>query len=111
MVMKADVTLSFLTHFNESDKSDRNYHGNVFIDSQVNPVYKFAMGPAGQQLGTDLNSLPASLKAIDARVGIIMGNKTLDPWFSLLIPGVDDGKVSVESAKLEEMQNVHMKEL
>ncbi len=68
-------------------------------------MYKLAMGPAGQQLGTDSNSLPGSMKAIDACVGIITGNKTLDPWFSPLIPGVDDGKVSVESAKLEEMSD------
>lgn len=68
-------------------------------------VYKLAMGPAGQQLGTDSNSLPGSMKAIDASVGIITGNKTLDPWFSPLIPGEDDGKVSVESAKLQEMSD------
>ncbi len=68
-------------------------------------VYKLVMGPAGQQLGTDQNSLPGSMKTIDARVGIITGNKTLDPWFSPLIPGEDDGKVSVESAKLKEMSD------
>ncbi len=68
-------------------------------------VYKLAMGPAGQQLGTDSNSLPKSMRSIDANVGIITGNKTLDPWFSPLIPGADDGKVSVESAKLEEMSD------
>ena len=68
-------------------------------------VYKLAMGPAGQQLGTDSNSLPKLMRSIDANVGIITGNKTLDPWFSPLIPGVDDGKVSVESAKLEEMSD------
>ncbi len=68
-------------------------------------VYKLVMGPAGQQLGTDSNSLPGSMKAIDAHVGIITGNKTLDPWFSPLIPGEDDGKVSVESAKLLEMSD------
>ncbi|MHC4453657.1 MAG: esterase/lipase family protein [Planctomycetota bacterium] len=68
-------------------------------------VYKLAMGPAGQQLGTDSNSLPKSMRSIEANVGIITGNKTLDPWFSPLIPGADDGKVSVESAKLEEMSD------
>jgi hypothetical protein len=45
------------------------------------------------------------MKAIDACVGIITGNKTFDPWFSPLIPGEDDGKVSVESAKLQEMSD------
>jgi pimeloyl-ACP methyl ester carboxylesterase len=68
-------------------------------------IYKLVMGPAGQQLGTDSSSLPGSMKAIDACVGIITGNKTFDPWFSPLIPGEDDGKVSVESAKLQEMSD------
>ncbi len=68
-------------------------------------VYKLAMGPAGQQLGTDSKSLPKSMMPVDAKIGIITGNKTLDPWFSPLIPGADDGKVSVESAKLQEMSD------
>ncbi|MEE9355708.1 MAG: hypothetical protein V3U75_08990, partial [Methylococcaceae bacterium] len=33
------------------------------------------------------------------------GRSTIEPWFSQLIPGEDDGKVSVASAKLEEMQD------
>ncbi len=68
-------------------------------------MYKLTMGPAGQQLGTGPNSLPKTMRPIGANVGIITGNKTLDPWFSPLIPGADDGKVSVESAKLDEMSD------
>ena len=68
-------------------------------------VYKLVMGPAGQQLGTGPNSLPNSMGSIEANLGIITGNKTLDPWFSPLIPGADDGKVSVESARLKEMSD------
>jgi triacylglycerol lipase len=66
-------------------------------------LYQWMMGPAGQQLGTDANSLPNTLRRIEATVGIITGNSTSDPWFSPFIPGEDDGKVSVESARLEEM--------
>ncbi len=66
-------------------------------------LYQWMMGPAGQQLGTDANSLPNTLDRIDATVGIITGNSTSDPWFSPFIPGEDDGKVSVKSARLEEM--------
>ena len=66
-------------------------------------VYQWMMGPAGQQLGTDTKSLPNTLDRIDATVGIITGKSSSDPWFSPFIPGEDDGKVSVQSAKLEEM--------
>ncbi len=65
-------------------------------------LYKWSTGPAGQQLGTTANDLPNRLQAIDAEVGIITGDATIEPWFSMLIEGEDDGKVSIESAKLKE---------
>ena len=68
-------------------------------------VYQWMMGPAGQQLGTGANSLPNTLSKIDATIGIITGKSSSDPWFSPFIPGEDDGKVSVQSAKLEEMSD------
>jgi len=66
-------------------------------------IFRFATGPAGQQLGTGINSVPLQLAPIPGEIGIIAGTSSLDPWFSPLIPGEDDGKVSVESAKLAEM--------
>jgi hypothetical protein len=69
------------------------------------PVYRWLMGPAGQVLGTETHSLPNQLKKIDIEVGVIVGNKSIEPWFSRLIPGEDDGKVSVESARLDEMKD------
>lgn len=68
-------------------------------------AYKMAMGPAGQALGTTQESLPNQLDPIAGDIGIIAGNATSDPWFSPFIPGEDDGKVSVESAKLDEMKD------
>jgi hypothetical protein len=65
--------------------------------------FRWLTGPAGQQMGTDPESLPNSLKPIGADIGIISGNRSLNPFFSALIPGPDDGRVSVERAKLEEM--------
>lgn len=67
--------------------------------------YRWLAGPPGQQLTTDSNSLPNRLKPINYEVGIITGRSSLEPWFSRLIPGEDDGKVSVESAKLQEMKD------
>lgn len=66
-------------------------------------LYRWIMGPAGQQLGTDAASLPNRLGPVDVPVGIITGDGTLEPWFSSRMPGPDDGKVSVARARLVEM--------
>lgn len=68
-------------------------------------LFRWVTGPAGQQLGTGKESLPNTLAPIEAEIGIITGSKSSNPWFSSLIPGEDDGKVSVESAKLEQMKD------
>ncbi|MFT5110714.1 MAG: triacylglycerol lipase [Parasphingorhabdus sp.] len=67
-------------------------------------LFKNTMGPAGLQLGTDSESVPFQLEQIGGEIGIITGYASSDPWFSPFIPGPDDGKVSVESAKLKEMK-------
>ena len=61
------------------------------------------LGPSAEQLGTDSASVPNQLGAVDFEVGIITGNRTLNPLYSGIIPGADDGKVSVERAKVEGM--------
>lgn len=81
-------------------------HGSEIADwLKDNYLYQKLMGPAGQELGTGPNSLPQQLKPIDAEVGVIAGDSSSDPWFSPMIPGSDDGKVSVKSARLKEMQD------
>ena len=66
-------------------------------------LYRCLLGPAAQQLGSRNDDLPNMLKAIPGELGILAGNKSLEPWFAWLIPGPNDGKVSVESTKLPEM--------
>ena len=68
-------------------------------------LFQWMTGPAGQQLGTDADSMPNQLNKVAAKIGVITGTRSSDPWFSPLIAGQDDGKVSVESAKLEEMSD------
>jgi triacylglycerol lipase len=68
-------------------------------------LYHLVLGPAAGQLGTGEGSLVRQLKPVKGEIGIITGDNSSDPWFSPVIPGEDDGKVSVESAKLDEMSD------
>ena len=67
--------------------------------------FKWMNGPAGRQLGTDKDSLPNKIGPPYYEVGIIAGDRTINFFLSLLIPGKDDGKVSIENAKLEGMRD------
>ena len=78
--------------------------GSEVVDSfRVVPGYKTVNGPAGMQLGTDENSIPLMLGPVDFEVGIIAGTKTFNPILSQYLENPDDGKVSVESTKVEGM--------
>lgn len=62
-----------------------------------------AAGPSATQLETGSNGLPARLGPVRFELGVIAGDRTINPVFSWLIPGDDDGAVSVESARVEGM--------
>lgn len=64
------------------------------------PVLEKLLGPAIEQLGTGPASVPSQLGPVDFELGVIAGDRTLNPLFSRIIPGEDDGKVSVERAKV-----------
>jgi hypothetical protein len=65
--------------------------------------FNFINGDAGMQLGTGELSIPNTLGKANFDVGIVAGTNSINWILSSLIPNADDGKVSVESTKLEGM--------
>ncbi|MBN1613849.1 MAG: alpha/beta fold hydrolase [Deltaproteobacteria bacterium] len=70
--------------------------------------FEFINGPAGRQLGTDAKSTPRSLGRVNFETGVITGDRSINWINSLIIPGDDDGKVSVERARVEGMVDFHV---
>ena len=68
-------------------------------------VFEWINGPAGLQLGTGKNSVPKKLGAANFDLGIIAGKQSINWMNSMMLPGADDGKVTVENTKLEGMND------
>ena len=70
-------------------------------------LYQWINGPAGQQLVTTPDGLVAQLGPVDFPLGVITGNRHAfyDTWLAELIPGENDGKVSVARAQVSGMSD------
>ena len=67
-------------------------------------AYRAFFGPAGQQLGTQRDSAIAALfPPVDYPVGIVAGDRSIDPLASAFLPKPHDGRVSVANTRLDGM--------
>ncbi len=80
--------------------------GSEIIDKLAGaPGFHFFNGDAGMQLGTGAGSVPNRLGKADFDLGIIAGTRSINLILSSMIPGIDDGKVSVDSTRLGGMND------
>ena len=80
--------------------------GSEVVDTLADfPGFHFINGDAGLELGTGEASVPNQLGKADFDLGIIAGTRSVNLILSTMIQGVNDGKVSVESTRLEGMKD------
>lgn len=66
-------------------------------------LFERIMGPAALELRTGADAVPERLGPVEFELGVIAGNRSMNPVFSNMIPGPDDGLVSVASTRVEGM--------
>jgi triacylglycerol lipase len=66
-------------------------------------AFRWVNGPAGMELGTGVDDVPRGLPEPDYPLGVIAGTRSVNPIYSAVIPGADDGKVSVSSTQVAGM--------
>lgn len=80
--------------------------GSEVVDSlSWLPPFHWLNGPAGAQLGTGDACFTRKLGRVEFETGVVAGRCSLNLLLSALIPGENDGKVSVASTKVEGMKD------
>jgi len=78
-------------------------HGSELVDLFGDLwLFEFLVGPAGTQLGREVESLPNLLGAADFEVGVIAGSRSAVP-IPFIFHGPNDGLVAVDSTLLDGM--------
>lgn len=73
---------------------------DAFSDWQA---FEWINGPAGLELGTGVDSVPNRIGPARFELGVIAGSRSLNPLYSWVIDGADDGKVAVEATRVPGM--------
>jgi len=77
-------------------------HGSEVVDALKKcAVGRWILGTGGAELGTA--GVPGRIGPARFELGVIAGDRSADPWFAHLFHEPNDGKVSVESAKVDGM--------
>lgn len=63
------------------------------------------LGPSAESLGTGEDDAPRALGPVPFECGVIAGDRSLNPFGGLIFDGPNDGKVSVEGAKVDGMRD------
>lgn len=80
--------------------------GSAAVDKLSDvPGYDWLNGPAGRQLGKGEDSVPLKLGPAKFELGVIAGNRSIDPMTSAVLENPDDGRVSVEDTRLDGMDD------
>jgi triacylglycerol lipase len=81
-------------------------HGSTLADSlKQHALGRWILGRSGRELGTSSKDLPQRLGPVDFPLGVIAGDVSLNPLFSRVLKGPNDGKVTVESARIAGMSD------
>ena len=78
-------------------------HGTEIVDNLRHKWWFQVLGPMAASLGTGPDSFPNSIGRPDYPLGVIAGRKTNGVPNEHMLPGEDDGLVSIESTKVDGM--------
>jgi pimeloyl-ACP methyl ester carboxylesterase len=78
-----------------------NHEAQLATSLADNPLFKGVTGEVGRQLGREFKQLENKLATPDFEFAIIAGGKNQEKGYNPLMPGDNDGIITVESAKLD----------